>query len=233
MSEQQQEENSPTKGRHAAAWWWAKIGTYGAVLLLFAMGAIRFIDPEPVEALRLKTFDFYNRLLPRQIETPEGQNSIVGIIDIDEKSLAEEGQFPWPRDKVAKLLAKLRANGAVVAGFDVVFPEPDKTNPALIADSLRGADKETIEKLKKLQSNDEILANIMRNFRVVLGQASQRSEPTHEDVPEAHLTSVKGFRDSRVINSDIDPKNYLVNQPTLVHNIGILEKAALGKGVFS
>ncbi len=234
MNEKTNSTEEPKKkdpsGRRASAWWWGKIGTYGAFVLLICLGLIRFWDPEPVEALRLKTFDMYNRIQPR---IPAEGPPMVGIIDIDEKSIAEEGQYPWPRIKIAKLLAKLRSSGAVVAGFDVVFPEPDKTNPALIAENLRGADKETIEKLKKLQSNDQAFANIMRNFRVVLGQAARTSAPTTDKVPEAYNTSFKGFRDTRVINSEVDPKSYFANHPTLVNNIQILEKNAAGRGVFS
>ena len=217
-------------GRRAAAWWWGKIGTYGALIVLVLMAGIRFWDPAPVEALRLKTFDMYNRIQPR---IPAEGRPMVGIIDIDEKSLAQEGQWPWPRTKIAKVLAKLRGAGAVVVGFDVVFAEPDKTNPANIAKTIRGADKETIEKLMKLPSNDQAFANVMRNFRVVLGQAGTRSDQVVDDLAEAHLSSFKGFRDTRVINQDRDAKEYLVSQPTLTHNIPLLEKNAAGRGVFS
>ncbi|MTI09564.1 CHASE2 domain-containing protein [Curvivirga aplysinae] len=224
---------SEQKNRHATAWWWRKIGTYGAVLILLSMAGIRFVDPDPVEALRLKTFDLYNRLAPREITTPAGQNPIVGIVDIDERTLAEEGQWPWPRHKVAKLLAKLRNAGAVVAGFDVVFAEPDKTNPSIIAENLRGASAETVNNLKSLPSNDETMANVMRTFRVVMGQASQKTDSSTVKVSDAHDSSVKGFRDTRIIDTELDPKSYLVNQPTLVHNIPVLEQAATGHGVFS
>jgi len=53
----------------------------------------------------------------------------VTIIDIDEKSLAKLGQFPWPRTRIADLIANLTKLGAVVIGFDIVFSEPDRLNP--------------------------------------------------------------------------------------------------------
>ncbi|MBF0219527.1 MAG: adenylate/guanylate cyclase domain-containing protein [Gammaproteobacteria bacterium] len=57
---------------------------------------------------------------------PQGVDERVVIIDIDEKSLAEEGRWPWGRDKLANLIDKLfDQQGALIVGFDVVFAEPD------------------------------------------------------------------------------------------------------------
>ena len=48
----------------------------------------------------------------------------VVIVDIDEKSIAEVGRWPWSRDVVAKLIEKLDNKYHVrVAGFDVIFSE--------------------------------------------------------------------------------------------------------------
>lgn len=50
----------------------------------------------------------------------------IVIVDVDERSLKAEGQWPWPRDKVAKLVRRLFEDyGVRIAGFDVVFAEPD------------------------------------------------------------------------------------------------------------
>ena len=52
------------------------------------------------------------------------------IVDIDEESLKQVGQWPWPRTVLAELVDKLAANGAAAIGFDMVFPEPDRMSPA-------------------------------------------------------------------------------------------------------
>ena len=52
--------------------------------------------------------------------------------------------------------------GAVVIGFDVVFPEPDRMSPAVAAESFRDLDAETREKLAGLPSNDEVLARAIK-----------------------------------------------------------------------
>ncbi len=53
----------------------------------------------------------------------------VVIVDIDERSLRQVGQWPWPRDRVAKLLANIGAGGPAAVGLDMVFAEPDRTSP--------------------------------------------------------------------------------------------------------
>ena len=51
------------------------------------------------------------------------------IVDIDEKSLARIGQWPWPRDTVARLVEQISRQGAKVIGLDMMFIEPDRTSP--------------------------------------------------------------------------------------------------------
>lgn len=54
--------------------------------------------------------------------TAEAASAEIVIIDIDETSLAELGQWPWPRAFHATLLEQL--SEAKVVGFDVIFSEP-------------------------------------------------------------------------------------------------------------
>src|SRR5882724_4385053 len=53
----------------------------------------------------------------------------VRIIDIDEASLAQIGQWPWPRDILAQLVDRLSEAGAAAIAFDVLFAEPDRLSP--------------------------------------------------------------------------------------------------------
>lgn len=62
----------------------------------------------------------------------------VVIVDIDEKSLARIGQWPWPRNRVAELIGSIRAQGAGVVGMDILFAEPDRTSPARVVGELIG-----------------------------------------------------------------------------------------------
>ncbi len=72
----------------------------------------------------------YDAFLRRMHKPP--QADAVVIIDIDDKSLQEMGQWPWPRFLLAELTRKLFAAEAAVVVFDIVFPEEDRTSPAAV-----------------------------------------------------------------------------------------------------
>ena len=102
-------------------------------MCLLALSVFFYVnDPYPVEFLRLKTFDFYQKVKPREIPPPQGKP--VTIIDLDEASLAEVGQWPWPRNILAKLVNNLMGMGAALVAFDIVFAEDDRMNPSGVAD---------------------------------------------------------------------------------------------------
>src|SRR5262245_43515680 len=104
--------------------------------LLVGFAALRLFDPPPIEELRVRTFDGFQVIEPR-VKTMRP----VTIVDIDEKSLSELGQFPWPRTRIADLVTRLTELGAVVIAFDIVFPEPDRLNPGIAADTIRDLDE--------------------------------------------------------------------------------------------
>ena len=71
--------------------WFGK-GRFVALILLGAFLFLRNADPYPVEFLRLKVFDIYQWMKPREVTVRP-----VTIVDLDEDSLAEIGQWPWAR----------------------------------------------------------------------------------------------------------------------------------------
>ena len=76
---------------------------------------------------------------------PKTVDPRVVILDIDEQSLAEQGRWPWGRDKLALLMDKLFNHyGIRLVGFDVVFAEPDDSSglKTLDAPIYRRADPE-------------------------------------------------------------------------------------------
>jgi adenylate cyclase len=87
-------------------------------------------------------YGVYDRLMRSIPERPPSDRIV--IIDVDERSLATVGQWPWRRDVLAQLIARLRDFGAAAVALDIVFAEPDRfatgaVKPdAVLADSLRG-----------------------------------------------------------------------------------------------
>jgi adenylate cyclase len=187
--------------------------------LLIGLAAMRILDPPPVEELRVRTFDTFQLIDPR-VKTAKP----VTIIDIDEKSLAKLGQWPWPRTRIADLIANLTRLGAVVIGFDIVFAEPDRLNPDVAADTIRNLDEETRAKLRTLPSNDQIFADAMRRSRVVLGESGLPYVLSEFDntLPVTGLAMLGE-----------PPQPFLVDFPGLLRNVHVLEQAAAGRGLFT
>jgi|HubBroStandDraft_4_1064222.scaffolds.fasta_scaffold43205_2 adenylate cyclase len=202
--------------------WARQVGLARAVcaVLLFALVPLRVLDPPPLQELRVRTFDLFQVLHPR-----EQTIRPVAIVDIDEASLKEVGQWPWPRTVVADLITRLKEQGALVIGFDVVFAEPDRMSPAVAAESFRGLDDETRTKLGSLPSNDEVLADAIKHARVVVGQAGS---PTPQPRSDAEMALQTGFA-----FKGPDPTPFLVTFAGLLRNVLPIEQAAAGRGLFS
>ena len=68
---------------------------------------------------------------------PRLSDNRVVIVDIDEKSLAQVGRWPWSRDKLSLLLDQLfdRYQVAVV-GFDIIFAERDESSGLKVLEQL-------------------------------------------------------------------------------------------------
>lgn len=191
------------------------------LLLLVAMVQIRLQDPDFLRNFRFQVFDYYQRIQPREY-VPQP----VTIIDLDEKSLSEVGQWPWPRTKVAQLIDNLGNTGAASIAFDVVFSELDRLSPALVANDNTSLPEDIREKLKQLPSNELAMADAIRRHRVVMGQTSVRSRDyTTED--EREVTDAPHAKIGE------DPTPFLDNFPALLQNLPELEEAATGRGVFS
>ena len=188
-----------------------------ALLVVFA--ALRVWDPAPVEELRIRTFDTFQRIDPRQkTQRP------VTIVDIDEKSMEKLGQWPWPRNRIADLITELTSLGAVVIAFDVVFSEPDRLNPDAIAKTFQSLDEETRARLSSLPSNDQVLADALRNSRVVLGEFG---------LPEELVALDKTLPVTGLAMLGEEPQKFMFQFPGLLRNVPVLEHAAAGRGLFT
>jgi adenylate cyclase len=202
-------------------WFTRRIG-YARLLclaLLVGFAALRIADPAPVEEIRVRTFDFFQRIEPRKKTMRP-----VTIVDIDDKSLEKLGQWPWPRTRIADLVTELTSLGAVVIAFDAVFSEPDRLNPAFAADTFRNLDEETRGRLRALASNDEVFADAMRKSRVVLGESGLPEEITALD---------KTLPVTGIAMLGEEPQRFMFDFPGLLRNVPVLEHAAAGRGLFT
>ncbi len=123
---------------------------------------------------RLENIAYDARLLATM---PRTKDERIVILNIDDKSLAVEGRWPWHRDKLARMLDQLfdRYRISVVA-FDVVFAEPEETTGLRVirdlAASELGTDEALRTRLGEMESkldHDRTFARAIANRSVVLG----------------------------------------------------------------
>jgi adenylate cyclase len=190
------------------------------VALLIGLAALRAADPAPIEEFRVRTFDTFQVLEPR-VKTARP----VRIVNIDEKSLAKFGQWPWPRTVVADLVNNLTRLGPAAIGFDVMFAEPDRLNPAVAAATLRNLDEDTRARLRALPSNDEILAGAIRQSRVALGETGLPYVVAELDKE----LPVTGF----AMLGEEHPQRFMLQFPGLLRSTPVLEAAASGRGLLT
>ncbi|APO76295.1 adenylate cyclase family 3 protein [Rhizobium etli 8C-3] len=138
-----------------------QIGVIIGLAIVAVLTLLRASDPQLLRSIRDVTFDEYQRVSPRPFEELP-----VRVIDIDEASLREFGQWPWPRDRLAMLVDRLSGMGAAAIAFDILFAEPDRLSPRTVVGTVPGIDPAL---LSQLPDNDEIFADSVADKPVVLG----------------------------------------------------------------
>lgn len=197
--------------RRALAVWIAGVATLAAVLTFGAL------QRPLLDRLTNLVFDTYQRLLPRA-----EAGAPVAVVDIDEASIAELGQWPWPRTTLAQLVDRLGQAGAATIAFDIVFPEPDRTSMAAQAELLRQGGAEVTLPAGGATSNDTVFAEAIGRNSVTLGVAISNETDTALPPPKG------GFA-----FGGADPKTYLPAYTGGVGNIPEIIGPAKGLGSFS
>ena len=105
------------------------------ILSFFLVHTLKWHEWELISRFDNIAYDL--RLLLTMPDTPDDR---IVIVEVDEKSLAAEGRWPWPRDKVARLVDQLVDHyGVTLVAFDVVFAEPEEASALVLLDELEGA----------------------------------------------------------------------------------------------
>jgi adenylate cyclase len=191
-----------------------------AFVILVALVALKTVNPPWVDELEITTYDLYQKIQPRP--APE---LAVMVIDIDEASLRELGQWPWSRKVVGDIVLNIAKAGAAGIGFDVVFAEPDNLSPKRFAERTPNLDPATKEALEQLPSTDDYFAQVLRQTHAVLGMA---------EANEGRIGGpARGPAALAVLNGTSESAGrFLLSFPALVSNLPELEKATPGRGVF-
>lgn len=196
------------------------------LILLLMLAALLFVRTQDygwMRSLRYIAFDGYNRLYPRP------QSDQVAIVDIDEESLAKPypGQWPWPRDAVAKMVRNLNDMGARAIVFDVTFPEPDRTSPQRLLNEVPPGmlDASAVNTINSLSDHDSQLAEAIRDSgKVVTGFVWTGTAQATRHLPASKPIGMGRGADV-LLRTATPMKGVTTNLPEL-------EQAAAGNGNF-
>jgi adenylate cyclase len=188
------------------------IKKYSGIVLLIFLVLIKIQDSNFVRKIENISYDAYQSLFVEKSTFDE-----VVIIDIDEKSIGEIGQFPWRRDIFANLIQKLNQYGVSVITFDVFFSEDDKQNPKKILEEFN------IKNDTVLDSDQKLLESIQSSNVVlpVLGDISKYNKD-NPSKPKTNIVSKGG-----------DPSDYIYSFKNKITSLEKFNNAAKGVGTIS
>jgi len=129
-------------------------------LLIYFSGILPFFD-----------FRFFDVVSKTDTATSDFSAKSTVVVEIDERSLQTLGQWPWPRIILAKITQEILAQKPAVVGFDIFFPEPDRTSPQQLQrfyKDLFDIDIKIDEFPPSLQDHDKIFADVLSRGSTVL-----------------------------------------------------------------
>ena len=194
-----------------------KIAIYALSLLLVmvSISTLYVFFPKSLESIDNRFRD-YMFILRGEIP----QNDKVVIVDIDEKSLKQIGQWPWSRDVLSILLENLTNSGVGIIGFDIVFAEEDRTSPHKI-----------LNKYQITQNNipnyDEQFAQTVANTPTILGYQFQLNDTNfiEEKTPQIPAIFVEKNRSLE--------QDYVITGKGTILNIPLVQDNSYSSGFFN
>ena len=94
--------------------------TWAVYLTLIILIGIYILNPILLQSARLNTFDFY------QTFGKNYESKSIILVDISDKALTKQGQWPWKRDLLGRTIINAYKNGAALVILQVVFPHKDR-----------------------------------------------------------------------------------------------------------
>jgi adenylate cyclase len=198
-----------------------------SLIVLFISHAAGYFPIPFIDTLDNQIYD-----LRLSMTLPENVDKKVVIIDIDEKSLAEIGQWPWDRKTMGNIIENLFSVYNInVIGFDIVFAEKDE-NPSdkYLVSMAKGPLAENEEflsvynKAKSSLQRDKLFAQSLKNRNTVLGIVFYDDDevPKKGGLPDPIPEFTKDIIDSFAFKQ---AQSYTAN-------LDILQKNALTAGFF-
>lgn len=199
----------------------------GLILLCIAV----WLYITPIKVIRLLFERFENvgydlQVRARVLTEKRLTQSAVAIIDLDDHSLTVEGQWPWPRSKLANLVLELKKQGVAVVAFDMLFAESQRNSAQIVAEELAKqgmltpATAAELDKGKAFFDDDGIFSTALSQIDSVLALGFLNKKSENNLLPPPLLTLSDPQSQSLLINH---AEGYIGNLPSL-------QKAAKGAG---
>ena len=184
------------------------------VLITVMVGVgLRVYDVEPLKILRLKTFDYYQKIQPRTVTS----NHFV-VVEITEQDLKQYGQWPWNRNLIAQIHQRIINQKANTVQYNILFSEADRLNASSFVETQPLTD-DVKEKLLLIPDNDQVLAQFFNVGDAVLMYSVKNS-----------ATDGK-IKKPNIMYKGADPTAWLYNFLGVVNNLPIFLDSAKGVGV--
>ena len=184
------------------------------VLITVMVGVgLRVYNVEPLKILRLKTFDYYQKIQPRTVTS----NHFV-VVEITEQDLKQYGQWPWNRNLIAQIHQRIINQKANTVQYNILFSEADRLNASSFVETQPLTD-DVKEKLLLIPDNDQVLAQFFNVGDAVLMYSVKNS-----------ATDGK-IKKPNIMYKGADPTAWLYNFLGVVNNLPIFLDSAKGVGV--
>lgn len=159
-----------------------KLAGYLAIGLFVAIIATAMYITRPAALLWIdnKVYDTFLKLIPKSAPSKD-----IVIVDIDEKSLAEYGQWPWPRYLMAVLVERIASEAPAAIALDILLSEQDRTSPDLIKKNIKkdfDLDIKFVGLPDYLYDNDALFADYIAKMPVILGMYVNFNNKSEEGV---------------------------------------------------
>ena len=191
-----------------------KIISLGILLIFFI--TLKVINPSIIQKISFINYDFYQKVFNR------GEVKNITIVDIDEKSIAKIGQFPWRRDAYSKILYNLNQYNPLAIAFDIVFSEEDKQNPKSLLSQLQKDSNQSID--IEVPNTNQIFVDSLAQSKVILPILGEPNDSFIENNSKPKL---------RVLAKGNDPRGYIYKFKNKITSLENINAAASGIGSIS
>jgi len=201
----------------------------GLAITFFHLYWMNTSNPLLIEIRQRLDWIIYDmRLFYNLEDNPEPSQDIV-LIDMDERSLSEQGRWPWSRLVMADLINKLGDAGVVVTAIDVSFPEPENNPATQVIRYVQEQELDSEEVVSALEraeielDADGALAGAVAGYDVIPGYLFINDGESKGAIPHPVVTS-----------TDVPARAWGIRSASgYIANIPEVTEAAVGSGFYS